>query len=137
MGKLSRILDITVSEAVVMGLLLQGVNKFIVCLWPWHHRNRGSVAYISTSRRIKVYNVETKSKHPMQRQRSDGSQAKKLRLLLLLVPALSSTGCFPCPAPNGLGVWYILGDETTEDEGPNFQQIPIQNRDNSIAFLAQ
>ena len=25
------------------------------------------------------------------------------------------------PASDGLGVWYLLGDETTEDEGPNMQ----------------
>ena len=28
------------------------------------------------------------------------------------------------PASDGIGVWYLLGDETTEDEGPNMQQIP-------------
>ena len=28
------------------------------------------------------------------------------------------------PASDGLGVWYLLGDETSEDEGPNMQQIP-------------
>ena len=27
-------------------------------------------------------------------------------------------------ASNGVGVWHIYGDETTEDEGPNFQQLP-------------
>jgi 3D-(3,5/4)-trihydroxycyclohexane-1,2-dione acylhydrolase (decyclizing) len=27
-------------------------------------------------------------------------------------------------ASNGLGVWYLFGDETTQDEGPNMQQIP-------------
>ena len=27
-------------------------------------------------------------------------------------------------ASDGVGVWHIYGDETTEDEGPNMQQIP-------------
>ena len=33
------------------------------------------------------------------------------------------------PASDGLGVWYILGDATTEDEGPNMQQIPRHEQD--------
>ncbi len=28
------------------------------------------------------------------------------------------------PASDGIGVWYLFGDETTEDEGFNMQQIP-------------
>ena len=32
------------------------------------------------------------------------------------------------PRADGLGVWYLLGDETTEDEGPNMQQIPREEQ---------
>ncbi len=28
------------------------------------------------------------------------------------------------PASDGIGVWYLMGDETSEDEGYNMQQVP-------------
>ncbi len=38
--------------------------------------------------------------------------------------ALQALAASILPASDGIGVWYLLGDETTEDEGPNMQQIP-------------
>ena len=49
-GKISRFQDITVSEAVVLGLLLQGVNKFVSVLGHGTTEIGEVVAYISTSR---------------------------------------------------------------------------------------
>ena len=52
-------------------------------------------------------------------------------LILLFVPGdrvqLHRWGALAAslvPASNGLGVYYLFGDETTEDEGPNMQQVP-------------
>lgn len=39
-------------------------------------------------------------------------------------------------ASDGIGLWYLFGDETTEDEGPNMQQIP-KNEQNSFLKLCQ
>lgn len=33
------------------------------------------------------------------------------------------------PASDGLGVWYLFGDETTHNEGLNMQQIPKPEQD--------
>ncbi len=38
--------------------------------------------------------------------------------------ALHAFAASVAPASDGLGVWYLLGDETTHNEGPNMQQIP-------------
>ena len=38
--------------------------------------------------------------------------------------ALHALAASLVPASDGIGVWYLFGDETTEDEGPNMQQIP-------------
>jgi 3D-(3,5/4)-trihydroxycyclohexane-1,2-dione acylhydrolase (decyclizing) len=38
--------------------------------------------------------------------------------------ALHALAASIAPASDGIGVWYLFGDETTEDEGPNMQQIP-------------
>jgi 3D-(3,5/4)-trihydroxycyclohexane-1,2-dione acylhydrolase (decyclizing) len=38
--------------------------------------------------------------------------------------ALQALAASLAPASDGIGVWYLFGDETTEDEGFNMQQIP-------------
>ncbi len=38
--------------------------------------------------------------------------------------ALHALAASLVPVSDGLGVWYLLGDETSEDEGYNMQQIP-------------
>ncbi len=38
--------------------------------------------------------------------------------------ALQAMAASLVPASNGIGVWYLCGDETTEDEGLNMQQVP-------------
>jgi 3D-(3,5/4)-trihydroxycyclohexane-1,2-dione acylhydrolase (decyclizing) len=38
--------------------------------------------------------------------------------------ALQALAASLVPASDGIGVWYLFGDETTEDEGFNMQQIP-------------
>ena len=38
--------------------------------------------------------------------------------------ALQALAASIVPRSDGLGIWYLLGDETTQDEGPNMQQIP-------------
>ena len=40
------------------------------------------------------------------------------------------------PASDGIGVWFLLGDETTEDEGPNMQQIPGAEQDRFLRLFA-
>lgn len=38
--------------------------------------------------------------------------------------ALQALAASLIPASDGIGVWYLFGDETTEDEGFNMQQVP-------------
>ncbi len=38
--------------------------------------------------------------------------------------ALQALAASLVPASDGIGVWYLFGDETTEDEGFNMQQVP-------------
>ena len=40
------------------------------------------------------------------------------------------------PLSDGIGIWFLLGDETTEDEGPNMQQIPRHEQDLFLRLFA-
>ncbi len=57
--------------------------------------------------------------------RSAGSRDEKAAVVTSIGPgALQALAASLVPASDGLGVWYLFGDETTEDEGFNMQQIP-------------
>ncbi len=50
--------------------------------------------------------------------------------------ALQALAASIVPASDGVGVWYLFGDETTEDEGPNMQQIPKHEQHNFLQLCA-
>ena len=51
--------------------------------------------------------------------------------------ALQALAAALVPASDGVGVWYLLGDETSEDEGPNMQQIPGVEQNAYLRLLAR
>lgn len=123
--KISKFLDISVSEAIVMGLLLQGVNKF-VSVFGHGTTEIGEVLRIyQQAGLIRVFNVrnEIEASHAATALR--WITGEKAAVIASIGPGpLQALAASLVPLANGLGIWYILGDETTEDEGPNFQQIP-------------
>jgi 3D-(3,5/4)-trihydroxycyclohexane-1,2-dione acylhydrolase (decyclizing) len=124
-GKLSRKLDISVSEAVVMGLLLQGVEKFIAVFGHGTTEIGEVLRIYQQAGLLKVFNVrnEIEASHAATALR--WIKGEKAAVIASIGPGpLQALAASLVPLNNGLGVWYILGDETTEDEGPNFQQIP-------------
>jgi len=50
--------------------------------------------------------------------------------------ALQALAASIAPTSDGLGVWYLFGDETTEDEGPNMQQIPSHEQHGFLRMIS-
>lgn len=124
-GKLSRKLDISISEAVVMGLLLQGVEKYIAVFGHGTTEIGEVLRIYQQAGLVQVYNVrnEIEASHAATALR--WITGEKAAVIASIGPGpLQALAASLVPLSNGLGVWYILGNETTEDEGPNFQQIP-------------
>ncbi len=124
-GKIPRFLDITVSEALVMGLLLQGVNKYISVLGHGTTEIGELLRIYQQAGLLRVYNVrnEIEASHAATALR--WITGEKAAVVASIGPGpLQALSASLVPLSNGLGIWYILGDETSEDEGPNFQQIP-------------
>ncbi len=124
-GALTRFQDITLSEAIVLGLLRQGVSRFL-CVLGHGSTDLGEVlrAYEGAGL-LKTYCVrhETEASHAASALR--WVTGEKAAVVTSIGPgALQALAGSIVPASDGLGVWYLLGDETTEDEGPNMQQIP-------------
>ena len=124
-GALPRRADMTLSEAVVLGLFRQGVRTF---LGVFGHGSTevGEVLRVYESaglvRTLGVRN-EIEASHAAMALR--WVTGEKAAVLTSIGPgALQAMAGSIAPASDGVGVWYLLGDETTEDEGPNMQQIP-------------
>ncbi len=124
-GILPTRIDLTVSEAIILGLMKQGVKKF-VAVFGHGSTEIGEVLRIyQQAGLVKVFNVrnEIEASHAVTALR--WITGEKAAVIASIGPGpLQALAGSLVPLANGLGVWYLLGDETTEDEGPNFQQIP-------------
>lgn len=124
-GAIPRQVDTTLSEALVLGLLKQGVRKYLAVFGhgstdlaevlrvyeaagltrTWNFRHETAMAHAATALRW-VYGetaAVVTSIGPGALQAFAGSLAS---------------------ASNGIGVYHIYGDETTHGEGPNMQAVP-------------
>lgn len=124
-GLLPRRITMTVSEALLLGLLRQGVTRF-VGVFGHGTTEVGEVLRIyEDAGLVKTYAVrhEVEATHAAAALR--WVTGEKACVFTSIGPgALHALAASLVPASDGLGVWFLLGDETTEDEGPNMQQIP-------------
>lgn len=116
--------DITLSEALVLGLLNQGVKTFVGI---FGHGSTDLAEVLRTYQQeglLRVYNVrnETEASHAAVQLR--WQYGERAAVVTSIGPgALHAFAGSLVAQSNGLGVYYIFGDETTHNEGPNMQQI--------------
>jgi len=124
-GTLSSRVDVTLSEAVVMGLVHQGVRTFL-CVFGHGSTDLGEVLRVYEEGglvRTCCVRHETVASHAAAALR--WATGEKAAVITSIGPgALQALAGSLVPASDGIGVWYLFGDETTQDEGPNMQQIP-------------
>jgi 3D-(3,5/4)-trihydroxycyclohexane-1,2-dione acylhydrolase (decyclizing) len=124
-GALPKRLDLTLSEIIVLGLLRQGVSRFIG-IFGHGATDIGEVLRVyEAAGLVQTYPVrhETEAVHAAAALR--WTTGEKAAVFTSIGPgALHALAGSLAPASDGLGVWFLIGDETTEDEGPNMQQIP-------------
>lgn len=124
-GALPQFTDLSVSEALVLGLLHQGVTKFFAIF------GHGSTDIAEC---LRVYEAAGLVKTFHCRHETAAAHAATALKLLSGETAAVITSIGPgamqalagslCAASNGAGVYHIYGDETTHGEGFNMQQIP-------------
>lgn len=124
-GALPNRADMTLSEAIVLGLLRQDVRIFI-SVFGHGSTEIGEVLRIYEERGLlRTYGVrnEIEASHAATALR--WVTGEKAAVVTSIGPgALQAMAGSLASASDGIGVWHIYGDETTEDEGPNMQQIP-------------
>ena len=136
-GVVDEYVDLTLSEAIVLGLLRQGVKKY-VGIFGHGSTEIGEVLRVyEEAGLIKAYYVrhEVEAAHAATALR--WVTGEKAAVFSSIGPgALQAMAGSLSASSNGIGVWHIYGDETTEDEGPNMQQIP-GNRQGKYLRLCQ
>ena len=124
-GLLSGPVRVSFCEALVLGLMRQGVSKYFAIF------GHGSTAFAETLRvyeanglvRVWQFRNEVEMAHAATALR--WAYGETCAVVTSIGPgALQAMAGSLAAASNGVGVYHIYGDETTHGEGYNMQQIP-------------
>ncbi|HEY2137041.1 MAG TPA: thiamine pyrophosphate-dependent enzyme [Xanthobacteraceae bacterium] len=128
-GLLPKLIETTLSEALVLGLLKQGVKKYLA-IFGHGSTDLGEV--------LRVYEAEGVTRtFNCRNEVAMAHAATALRWQYGEIPAvvtsigpgaLQALAGSLAAASNGVGVYHIYGDETTFGEGYNMQQVPKEEQ---------
>lgn len=122
---LPRRAGLTLSEALVLGLLQQQVKTFFTVLGHGSTEVGEVLRIYQQAGLVKVFGVRSEIEASHAATALRWVTGEKAAVLTSIGPgALQALAASIAPASDGIGVWYLFGDETTEDEGFNMQQIP-------------
>jgi 3D-(3,5/4)-trihydroxycyclohexane-1,2-dione acylhydrolase (decyclizing) len=122
---LPRRLDLSLSEALLLGLLRQGVRTFFSVLGHGSTEVGEVLRIYQEAGLVKVYGLRSEIEASHAATALRWVTGEKAAVVTSIGPgALQALAASIVPASDGIGVWYLFGDETTEDEGFNMQQVP-------------
>lgn len=124
-GTLPERVDVTLSEALVLGLLRQGVTRYLTVLGHGSTEVGEVLRIYEGAGLVQAFPVrhETAAAHAATALR--WVTGERAAVVTSIGPgALQAMAGSLVAASDGVGVWHLYGDETTQDEGPNMQQIP-------------
>jgi len=128
-GALPKLVEITLSEALVLGLLKQGVAKYFA-IFGHGSTDLGNVLRIyeeeGVTRTVNCRN-EVEMAHAATALR--WQYGELAAVVTSIGPgAMQAFAGSLAAASNGVGVYHIYGDETTYGEGYNMQQVPKEEQ---------
>jgi len=117
--------DVTCSEGLVLGLLRQGVSKFLV-IFGHGSTDLGEVLRLyEAAGAVKVFNFRNEVEMAHTATALSWAFAEPCAVVTSIGPGgLQAMAGSLTAASNGVGVYHIYGDETTHGEGYNMQQVP-------------
>ncbi|MEJ2374216.1 MAG: thiamine pyrophosphate-dependent enzyme [Pseudolabrys sp.] len=128
-GTIPKLAEMTLSEALVLGLMKQGVAKYFV-IFGHGSTDLGNCLRIyeeeGATRTINCRN-EVEMAHAATALR--WQYGERSAVITSIGPgALQAFAGSLAAASNGVGVYHIYGDETTYGEGYNMQQVPKEEQ---------
>jgi 3D-(3,5/4)-trihydroxycyclohexane-1,2-dione acylhydrolase (decyclizing) len=128
-GALPKLVDTTLSEALVLGLLKQGVAKYLA-IFGHGSTDLGDVLRIYEEEGVtRTFNFrnEVEMAHAATALRWQYGEIPAV-VTSIGPGALQAFAGSLAAASNGVGVYHIYGDETTFGEGYNMQQVPKEEQ---------
>jgi 3D-(3,5/4)-trihydroxycyclohexane-1,2-dione acylhydrolase (decyclizing) len=123
--RLPQHLDLTLSEALVIGLLRLGVRTYLTVFGHGSTELGEVLRVYQNEGLVRVYGVRSEIEASHAAAALRWVTGEKAAVVTSIGPgALQALAASLVPASDGIGVWYLFGDETTQDEGFNMQQIP-------------
>jgi len=124
-GRLPKIVDTTLSEALVLGLLRQGVRKYLA-IFGHGSTDLGEILRIYEEEGVtRTFNCRNEVAMAHAATALKWQYGETPAVITSIGPgALQAMAGSLAAASNGIGVYHIYGDETTYGEGYNMQQIP-------------
>ncbi|MCL4369134.1 MAG: thiamine pyrophosphate-dependent enzyme [Actinobacteria bacterium] len=124
-GALPRRIDATLSEIIVLGLLRQQVRVFFTVFGHGSTEVGEVLRVYQRAGLVRVCGIRSEIEGSHAAAAMRWVTGERAAVVTSIGPgALQALAASIAPASDGIGVWYLFGDETTEDEGPNMQQIP-------------
>ena len=128
-GSVPKLIETTLSEALVLGLLKQGVRKYFA-IFGHGSTDLGNVLRIyeeeGATRTINCRN-EVEMAHAATALRWQYGELSAV-ITSIGPGAMQAFAGSLAAASNGVGVYHIYGDETTFGEGYNMQQVPKEEQ---------
>ncbi len=122
-------LKVCLSEALVLGLLRQGVSKYLA-IFGHGSTHLGEILRIYTDAGVtKVFNFRNEVEMAHAGTALSWVYEEGCAVVTSIGPgALQAMSGSLAASSNGVGIYHIYGDETTYGEGYNMQQIPKQEQ---------
>jgi 3D-(3,5/4)-trihydroxycyclohexane-1,2-dione acylhydrolase (decyclizing) len=126
---LPKLLETTLSEALVLGLLKQGVSKYLA-IFGHGSTDLGDVLRIYEEEGVtRTFNVRNEVEMAHAGTALRWQYGEIPAVVTSIGPgALQAFAGSLAAASNGVGVYHIYGDETTFGEGYNMQQVPKEEQ---------
>ncbi len=128
-GKLSAIIETTLSEALVLALLKQGVRKYLA-IFGHGSTDLGEVLRVYEEEGVtRTFNFRNEVEMAHAGTALSWQYGEVPAVVTSIGPgALQAMAGSLASMSNGVGVYHIYGDETTYGEGYNMQQIPKEEQ---------
>jgi 3D-(3,5/4)-trihydroxycyclohexane-1,2-dione acylhydrolase (decyclizing) len=128
-GALPKLVDTTLSEGLVLGLLKQGVAKYLA-IFGHGSTDLGEVLRLYEEEGVtRTFNCRNEVAMAHAATALRWQYGETSAVVTSIGPgALQALAGSLAAASNGVGVYHIYGDETTFGEGPNMQQVPKEEQ---------
>ncbi|MCC2113409.1 MAG: thiamine pyrophosphate-binding protein, partial [Hyphomicrobiales bacterium] len=128
-GVLDRIIEVSLSEALVLGLMKQGVTKYLA-IFGHGSTDLGEVLRIYEEAGLtRTFNCRNEVAMAHAATALSWTYGEVPAVVTSIGPgALQAMAGSLAAASNGVGVYHIYGDETSWGEGYNMQQIPKEEQ---------